>query len=106
MKLFRVLVFGVVLLSLSSVSCKKSGVSCGSTGWALGIQDEITNLSNAAGAYSTNPTTENCQKYRQAYIDYIDALKGWEKCLNTSADRAEWQQQLDEAEQEAQNIQC
>ena len=106
MKLFRVLVFGVVLLSLGSVSCKTSGVNCGSAGWGLAIQDEINNLSTTATAYSTNPTTENCQAYRQAYIDYIDALKGWEKCLSNAVDRADWQQALDDAEQEANNIQC
>ena len=106
MRLFGILLFAMAIMTLGTTSCsKKSTVNCGSFGWGVAVQDEITTLSNASAAYSQNPTTENCNAYRQAYIDYINALRDYDKCVQ-SADRADWQQALDDAEQEANNIQC
>lgn len=106
MKLFRILLICSFLTAIASMSCKKSQPACGSFGWSLAIQDELNNLSAATTAYAQNNTQENCQAYKQAYIDYIDALKGWEHCLVNDLDRADWQQTLNEAEQEANGIQC
>lgn len=102
MKCYYIIVAAALIISVGSWSC---GKSCGTLGWALGVQDELNNLSTTSAAYSQNPTTANCQAYREAYIDYIDALKKWDKCVGAS-DRGSWQQSLDEAETEAENIQC
>ena len=96
---------GLLLIGLSTTSCRKSSAKCGTLGWSLDLQNEITNLSNASSAYSLNPTTENCKAYKEAYSDYIDALRGYEKCVS-AAERAGWQQSLDEAEADVNNIQC
>ena len=106
MNLFRIFFLCAVLTGIGSTSCKKSEPACGSFGWSFAIQDEIQNLSTATTAYAQNDTPENCQAYKQAYIDYIDALKGWEHCLLSEFDRADWHQALNEAEQEVNNIQC
>lgn len=96
---------GIGLL-LSIGSCRKSGLRCGSLGFAFALQDEAQNLSNASSAYSQNPTPANCEAYKHAYLDYIDAIRGYEKCLTTQAERASWQQSLEDSEQNAMNIQC
>lgn len=106
MKSILSLISGLLILAIvgtGSLSCRKA--SCGSLGWAVDIQDELNNLSATSAAYSQNPTPANCQAYREAYIDYIDALKSWDKCVE-SGSRASWQQSLNEAEQDAENLQC
>lgn len=106
MNLLRILFICAVLTGAGNMSCKKSQPACGTFGWSFGIQDELNNLSDAILTYSQNETPENCLAYKQAYIDYIDALKGWEHCLLNDTDRSDWQNALNEAEQEANNIQC
>jgi hypothetical protein len=103
---YRLFFFYTLLLSISTFSCRKSAPACGTLGWSLAIQDELNNLSAATTAYSQNASHQNCEAYKQAYIDYIDALKGLEKCLINSIERADWQHSLDLAEQEVNNIQC
>ena len=102
---FRMLFICAVLAAVGTTSCKKSEPDCGTFGWSFAIQDEINNLSAAATAYSQQNTPENCQAYKQAYLNYIDALKDWEHCLN-DFDRTDWQHALQEAEQDVNNIQC
>jgi hypothetical protein len=106
MNLLRIFFICAVLTGVGIISCKKSEPACGSFGWSFAFQDEINNLSIAATAYGQNNTPENCQAYKQAYIKYIDALKGWEHCLLSELDRDDWHQALNEAEQEVINIQC
>jgi hypothetical protein len=102
MKLHFILLAGLFITGIGSFSC---GKSCGTFGWGLEIQDELNSLSAASAAYSQNPTPENCESYRKAYRDYIDALKGFDKCVEPG-ERDSWRDALDEAEAEADNIQC
>lgn len=106
MNLLRILFFCAVLTGIGSTSCKKSKAACGTFGWALSIQDELNNLSAATNAYSQNDTSENCNAYKQAYSEYLDALQGIEHCLVTDFERDDWQQSLNEAQQEVDSIQC
>src|SRR5690554_4257119 len=88
----------IFLCLFFALTCLTScGKNCGSVGWALDLQDEINNLSVAAQAYSQNPSPGNCEAYRQAYLDYIHALKDWDKCVD-GVDRDSWRQSLNEAE--------
>lgn len=106
MKLATLFFICAVLTGMGTISCKKSEASCGTFGWSFAIQDELNNLSAATTAYAQNETTENCLAYKKAYSDYIDALKGWERCLLNDHDRSDWQNALNEAEQEVNNIEC
>ena len=87
-------------------SCGKNEAACGSLGWTFDLQDELNNLSEATTAYAQDDSPANCNAYKQAYLDYIDALRGWERCLEAGNDREEWQQALNQAEQEANSILC
>ena len=102
MKSLFIFLAGIVMLGMGFSSC---GKSCGSLGWTVGVQDELNNISAASIEYSQNPTPANCQAYREAYLDYIDALRSWDNCVQTT-DRASWQQYLNEAEQNADDLKC
>ena len=108
MNLRSTLSFLVVLaaIALSMTSCKKSNeVNCAFGGWAFGVTDEVLAISVAAQNYQLNPTEENCLAYREAYKDYIKALQSLEKCVNAD-ERADFQESLDEAEQDADDLPC
>jgi len=89
------------ILILGLGSCKKdSDDSPGCTAnWAAEVQSELTAVSNAAAAYGNNPTHETCVAYKDAYQDYIDALRPFLKCsVLTLQQKADLQDAIDEAE--------
>jgi len=90
-----------ILAFLGLSSCKKdsnSPANC-SANWATEVQSELTALSNAAMAYSSEPTTATCSAYKDAYQDYVDVLKPLKECSTYTAQQKEdLQQAIDEAE--------
>jgi len=64
--------------------------------------DEFT---AAVTAYSNDPTTANCEAYRDAAQDYLDALREFETCTFL-VDDADYQESVREAQQEVNDIDC
>ena len=92
--LIAVIICGTVLFS-----CKKNDPVLCSTAWALELQNEFTAISTAATVYAMDQSVANCNALKDAYQDYIDAMKPYGNCATlTGQDRIEWQQSLDEAE--------
>ena len=86
-------VFSLTLL----FSCKKTNKPC-SIAWGLELSNEITAISTASLAYSSDDSTENCNSLKAAYQDYIDALETYGNCETlTGQSRDSWKQSLDEA---------
>lgn len=73
--------------------------------WAVELADEAEALSNAATAYANDPTTANCEAYRQAFQDYLDEAEDLNLCVPTT-DQAEYQQAIDDAQQSLDDLQC
>jgi hypothetical protein len=91
-------------LTLIFSSCSKDGdsdvVPC-SAAWATDLQPEFTAVMNAASAYAQNESDANCNAFKSAYQDYINALKPYGDCATLSGqNRAEWQAAVAEAEAE------
>ena len=84
------------------------GVNCGTLSWATEVESELNVLFEAALSYGTDPTTANCQRYKDAFSDYIDALEGLDNCVAglSAADRKDYNDALDDAEEELNNLQC
>ena len=61
-----------------------------------------------AVAYTTDQSVANCNVYKDAYRDYIDALRDVDNCIATlsATDRNAYNEALDEAEEELENFQC
>jgi len=82
-------------------------VNCG-TNWfnAEGVQNALTDFSNAATAYGTNPTTENCSAYKDAANDYIDVLESFRSCAVDQGVLDEWEQSFDSARDSLDALPC
>lgn len=83
-----------------------NGTPC-STAWASELANELEAMMNAAQAYGLNPTVANCNAYKEAAQDYVDALEPYGNCATlTGQDRVAWQNAVDNAQQELDNLTC
>ena len=92
-----------VLFALALGACKKDSTDkdpafCSGI-WATEVADELNAVSAAAMAYAANPSHETCVAYKDAFQDYIDALKKFGQCaLWTPQQKADLQNAIDQAE--------
>lgn len=99
----------VAILGLSS--CKKDKDSndpaiC-SADLAIELDDEYDALLTAWDAYVSDMSVENCNAYKAAYQDYIDALKPFLECASWTADELQdLQDAIDEAEAAMNELTC
>ncbi|MCB0629430.1 MAG: hypothetical protein R2824_18340 [Saprospiraceae bacterium] len=106
MKFFAVL----FVLSLgTTISCTKNdpgpGGCAANFNYTAELQAEATALGNAASAYGQDPTTENCNAYKAAYQDYLDAAEDIKLCV-PQADLAAYQQAIDDARDNLDALAC
>jgi hypothetical protein len=101
--MYRVLCLLVVVTFIGLGSCKKKATDpdyC-STSWATQLSAEVNALSAAAQAYATEQTPANCNAYKTAYQNYLDALEPFGDCaLWTTQQKADLQDAIDEAQQQ------
>jgi outer membrane receptor for ferrienterochelin and colicin len=106
-KLFYYATF-VFSLTLLVSSCNKEdgdGVGPCSVAWATDLQPEWTAVYDAAVAYAQDGSEANCNAYKSAYQDYINALKPYGNCTNlTGQAHANWKQAVEDAEAEVANL--
>jgi hypothetical protein len=98
----------LVMVVFGFWTCDKNNNNDSCTGaWASELNNEITAMSNAAQVYASNPTVANCNAYKQAAQDYLDALEPYGNCATlTGQDRVAWQNALDSAQQSVDNLDC
>lgn len=105
--MIRLLSLLIILCFLGLGSCKKKLTDpdyC-SEGWATQVQAEVTAVSNALTVYVNDPSAANCLAYKNAYQDYIDALKPFSKCTLWPLQQKEaFEAALAEAEAEISNL--
>ncbi len=78
--------------------------SCTATVFSQEVNDAATAYSNAAAAFSTDPSTENCTNLRNAANAYLDKVEEFEDC--TVINQTEYQTALDAARQSVNSITC
>ena len=103
---FSTVLFFSIFLFFSCNSKSALEKKCENWSASVEFQEELSSVNNAAVTYSQNPTTENCEAYREAYLDYIDALRDWEDCYTFYDLDDEFNQALDDAEEAANNLDC
>ncbi len=105
---FLALLFLSAMISL--VACNKDDDNADPCGvnWNFSneIQDELELVIATSQAYSQNPTTVNCNSYKAAYQDYLDAVRALENCARLAGQLTAFNQAIDEAETALNNIQC
>ena len=91
----------IFCLTIFVTSCKKDGdgaAGC-SAAWATELQTEFSAISAAGATYALDPSAANCNAYKAAFQDYINALKPYGNCETlTGQSRADWQKSINEAE--------
>jgi len=103
----RLLFFFLALGTLGLVSCSDDGVDCDdSFNFYTELEAEADALTDAAFAYANDPSTSNCEAFREAYQDYLDTAADLEDCADEVGQGAEFQQALEEAQDALDNLQC
>ncbi len=98
----------IAFMSLTSCGGSDDGpakVDCANGLWTQSVQTEFSAWSAATQAYGSNPTPENCQKYKSAGQAYINALDSIKKCVPTGS-IADFEESLEEAKTEINAIPC
>jgi len=97
----------LAIVIFGSMGCNQNTPAGCSTAWASELNDEIQALSNAAQAYTMDPTQENCLAYKAAAQAYVDALAPYGNCAAlTAQEKADWQAAVDQAQQSVDDIDC
>ncbi|WP_139249721.1 hypothetical protein [Mariniphaga anaerophila] len=101
--------FLLMFLVAGISSCKKSEekeTPC-SVAWATELSDELNAMAAAAQTFATNPTSANCNAYKQAAQAYLNALRPYGDCtLLTGQDRVVWQNAIDDAQESLDDMEC
>lgn len=106
-KLFMISTAMVALLM--TMACSKDNplnpLGCGNGTWAIQVSDEATAWAQAASNYSSDPTTANCNNYKNAAKDYLNALEGVRGCV-AGVSQAEFNEAIAEAKKEVDEADC
>ncbi|MEL6256588.1 MAG: hypothetical protein AAFR87_31595 [Bacteroidota bacterium] len=98
--LFLVSLFSLLFLG---ISCRANDpVGCSFT---VELDEEVTDLTNAASVYAQDPTPTNCEAYKQAYRNYLDEAEKLDNCV-LGADRTAYRQAIDDAQASLDALTC
>lgn len=106
----KLLIPGVVALAMIiNTGCSKNNplnpLGCGNGTWAVQVSDELTAWSQAASTYSSDPTPANCNSYKNAAKNYLDALEGVRGCV-AGVSQAEFNEAIAEAKKDVDEADC
>lgn len=103
-------VLAIFCSAMLILACDKDddGVKgCGNNfNFSAELSEEANELSAAAQIYANDQTTANCENYRSAYLDYLDAARDLEDCAINAGQQAEYLQAIEDAETAIENLQC
>lgn len=75
MKINSFFSFLILVFALGFCACSADDAVDKLTGGCYGYQDDLQEYLNAVGAYSENPTVENCEAYKNAMINFYESYK-------------------------------
>jgi hypothetical protein len=109
--MFKTLTFLVLIAILGLSSCKKdketSDPAYCSSDWVTTVEVQFDALFAAWSAYTADMSVENCNAYKQAYMDYIDSLEPFLECASWSAaELEELQDVINESESNMNELVC
>ena len=82
------------------------GADCTAAQFNSEVNDAIDKVNQAGMIYAMDPTTDNCNDFKDAANDYIDAVEDFEDCAGIGISQAEYNQAIDAARQAVNSIPC
>jgi len=105
----NIFIASCLFLILALMSCGKAlnplGTGCSDLTWGEEIQEELTAWVEASNSFSDEPSTENCEKEKEAILAYISALEEIRDCV-PGLFLVDVDNNLDEARDEVNAISC
>ena len=93
------------LFSSFLISCGGDDVQdCNSSTFMTEVSDEIDLVNQAAAAFANDPSQTNCDAFKAAAQNYLDAVEGFSDCDGLT--QAEFDQALEAARQSVNSIPC
>jgi hypothetical protein len=77
-----------------------------SINFASEFSSEFQKIVNTGTAFGNDPSSSNCEAYKDAIRDYIDALRDFEDCAREAGALTEWNQALNEYDENQLNSIC
>lgn len=78
---------------------------CGGGNWLSEIEEDTTKYLESATKYSQDPTKENCEAFKKASLNYVEAYKSVAKCV-PGVSKKTYEQAFDELKDEVNSIDC
>lgn len=104
-KCFFVVSSLVIVMSGCSKSDKKVDCHSGFNLYSV-TENEVEAFSSAAIDYVSDPSTANCNRYRNALSSYVNALEKYEKCALEFGHIEDWKLFIQEARESINGLQC
>ena len=97
----------VLTTALLFTGCSEDDVinGCGEQFWAEEVASEAEALSATASQFGLDPTVANCNAFRAAAQNYLDALEGARPCVDSS-ERADFDEAVNEAQASINDLDC
>ena len=84
--------------------CGGDDVSCTVDEFNSEVAAAVNDLNTAGQTWANDPSTDNCNKWRDAANDYLDAVEKFEGC--DVFDQAQYQQAVDLARDAVNSVTC
>ncbi len=105
-KLLLYFFFSISILSFTSCGDDKDDIEDCNINFSIAFEDELDAINIASIAFANDPTPENCNAYKTAFLDYITALEGLEACYRENGYGDEFEMSVEEAKDSIDTLQC
>lgn len=99
------LLLGFILISVFTfISCGDDGADCTSQQFTNEVNAAIDKVNAAGTTWANDPTSANCQAFKDAANDYVNAVEGFDSCAGIS--QSEYDQAVQAARAAVNSIAC
>lgn len=101
-----VISFSLLAALFFVTSCDDDSACADNFNFATEVAEELTALNDAAVAYGQDQSPENCNAYKTAATDYLDALEDLKSCAEIAGQGTAYQQAIDSTQAEVDALMC
>ena len=108
MKKWMFYLAGVILFAGILAACNKDDDdpdNC-AEGWEIAVNTKLQAAIDAGQVWAMSGVKEDCEKYKDALYDYLDAVRDLEDCYVLAGQKQAWEQAIQESEDDINSITC